>query len=342
MFSYDPFGMITVGRSWEVGSEYRYGFSGKEKDAEIHGDNNSLDFGSRIYNPRLGRWFSVDKFASHYLDISPYTFALNSPIVYLDPDGNAPVIGAIYYFSLSMSTGEVCLENKEFEKGTTQKDWVEKDLNSSKQNTYKLKPINDNNVHFTASITANNQTKTYNINSPYSLNGRDSKAANDGKMVSPTGITTLSEGDLAILVAYGLGIIDDKYNGSAIDAAYGEAKGHPGDAAADGGLLDFKFLFDDLLATPFNDLIEIDGVLYNANEAGNYVWSLVLEYSGIPTFTDIPYPQAEWADLGSRMGKGHPDEWWEQKAIRAGADKGKVLLSDAGFKAKVILLTSEY
>jgi len=35
VFSYDPFGMITVGRSWEVGSEYRYGFNGKENSDEF-------------------------------------------------------------------------------------------------------------------------------------------------------------------------------------------------------------------------------------------------------------------------------------------------------------------
>jgi RHS repeat-associated protein len=41
-------------------SEYRYGFGGHEKDDEIKGEGNSLDFGARIYDPRLGRWLSVD------------------------------------------------------------------------------------------------------------------------------------------------------------------------------------------------------------------------------------------------------------------------------------------
>ncbi|HMX03343.1 MAG TPA: hypothetical protein PK511_07175 [Chitinophagales bacterium] len=34
-FNYDPFGMITVGRGWEVGSGYRYGFNGQEQDDEV-------------------------------------------------------------------------------------------------------------------------------------------------------------------------------------------------------------------------------------------------------------------------------------------------------------------
>ncbi|MCU7549877.1 hypothetical protein OCK74_12165 [Chitinophagaceae bacterium LB-8] len=39
---------------------YRYGFNGKENDNEVKGDGNSLDFGGRIYDPRLGRWHSTD------------------------------------------------------------------------------------------------------------------------------------------------------------------------------------------------------------------------------------------------------------------------------------------
>jgi RHS repeat-associated protein len=39
---------------------YRYGFNGMEKDDEVKGSGNSLDFGSRIYDARTGRWLSVD------------------------------------------------------------------------------------------------------------------------------------------------------------------------------------------------------------------------------------------------------------------------------------------
>ena len=67
---------------------YRFGFNGQETDPEIKGSGNSLDFGARIYDPRIGRWFSVDPYKSLYVPISPYSFALNSPIKLLDADGN--------------------------------------------------------------------------------------------------------------------------------------------------------------------------------------------------------------------------------------------------------------
>ena len=66
---------------------YRYTFNGKEKDDEISGSGNEYNFGARIYNPRLGKWFSVDPLASSYVPIAPYTFALDNPLRFIDIDG---------------------------------------------------------------------------------------------------------------------------------------------------------------------------------------------------------------------------------------------------------------
>ncbi len=66
---------------------YRFGFNGKENDNEVKGTGNQIDFGSRIYDPRLGRWLSLDPLAKKYPSESPYNFAGNSPISIMDPDG---------------------------------------------------------------------------------------------------------------------------------------------------------------------------------------------------------------------------------------------------------------
>lgn len=83
---YYPFGATMPGRSYNNGN-YRFGFSGMEQDNEVKGTGNSLDFGARIYDPRLGRWLKVDPKAAVYPGISPYTFSLNTPIQAKDPDG---------------------------------------------------------------------------------------------------------------------------------------------------------------------------------------------------------------------------------------------------------------
>ena len=67
---------------------YRYGFNGQEKIDEQYGiEGTAYDFGARLYDSRLGRWMAVDPLASEYPAVSPYAFALNTPIQAYDPDG---------------------------------------------------------------------------------------------------------------------------------------------------------------------------------------------------------------------------------------------------------------
>jgi RHS repeat-associated protein len=48
------------GTSGEGNGMYHYGFNGKENDNEVKDAGNQLDFGLRIYDPRVGRWLSLD------------------------------------------------------------------------------------------------------------------------------------------------------------------------------------------------------------------------------------------------------------------------------------------
>jgi RHS repeat-associated protein len=81
-----------VPNRFESIEDYRYGFNGMEKDDEIKGEGNSYDFGARMLDPRVGRWFSPDAYEKKYPSFSPYSFALNSPMTILDPDGNDIII----------------------------------------------------------------------------------------------------------------------------------------------------------------------------------------------------------------------------------------------------------
>lgn len=83
---YYPFGMNIPDRSMGL-SNYRYGFSGKEKDDEIKGAGNNYDFGARFYDARIGRWLSEDPLARKYASLSPYNFVANNPLMLVDPDG---------------------------------------------------------------------------------------------------------------------------------------------------------------------------------------------------------------------------------------------------------------
>ena len=83
--------MMMPGRKYTApNSNYRYGFNGKENDNEVKGEGNQQDYGMRIYDPRLGRFLSVDPIAREYPWYSPYHFAGNNPIRNLDLDGLEP------------------------------------------------------------------------------------------------------------------------------------------------------------------------------------------------------------------------------------------------------------
>src|SRR5690606_17456216 len=59
---------------------YRYGFQGQEKDDEIKGSGNSVNYTYRMHDPRLGRFFAVDPLTPQYPHNSPYAFSENRVI----------------------------------------------------------------------------------------------------------------------------------------------------------------------------------------------------------------------------------------------------------------------
>jgi RHS repeat-associated protein len=78
--------MTMPGRTYSSQSSYRYGFNGKEKDLEV-ASTTTYDYGFRIYNPALGRFLSVDPLFKSYPWYTPYQFAGNNPVRYIDLDG---------------------------------------------------------------------------------------------------------------------------------------------------------------------------------------------------------------------------------------------------------------
>jgi RHS repeat-associated protein len=81
--------MTMPGRKYsQPSSSYRYGFNGKENDKDA--GEGIQDYGMRIYDCRLGKFLSVDPLSAKYAYYTPYQFAGNSPILFIDLDGAEP------------------------------------------------------------------------------------------------------------------------------------------------------------------------------------------------------------------------------------------------------------
>ena len=96
------------------------------KVKELEEMTSMLEYGQRDYDPQLGRFHKVDRFAEKYYSVSSYHYGMNNPIMNIDVngdyvrvfsgDGNASYIyqnGKLYHYTENQETGEITM-GKEF------------------------------------------------------------------------------------------------------------------------------------------------------------------------------------------------------------------------------------
>ena len=106
--NYYPFGLKHEGyNSSSAGNQsYQYKYNGKELQ-----ETGMYDYGARFYMPDIGRWGVPDPLAEEFPSWTPYNYAMNNPMRFIDPDGRA----ATDNYKL-LKNGEIQLINKTDEK----------------------------------------------------------------------------------------------------------------------------------------------------------------------------------------------------------------------------------
>jgi RHS repeat-associated protein len=71
-----------------------YKYSAKELETALN--LGVYDFGRRMYDPVAPRFWTPDRFAEKYPWLSPYNYAANNPVLYIDPTGDTITLSNIF------------------------------------------------------------------------------------------------------------------------------------------------------------------------------------------------------------------------------------------------------
>ncbi|MEO9511664.1 MAG: RHS repeat-associated core domain-containing protein [Flavobacteriaceae bacterium] len=92
--NYYPFGLkhkgYNTGGDTALGNDVaqRWKYNGMELDESFNIE--TYDFGARNYDPALGKWMNLDPLAEQMTRHSPYNYAFDNPVFFIDPDGMKP------------------------------------------------------------------------------------------------------------------------------------------------------------------------------------------------------------------------------------------------------------
>jgi RHS repeat-associated protein len=92
---YSPWGMTLAALSSKAlsgAAENKFKYNGKEEQKKEFIDGSGLDwldFGARMYDAQIGRFFTQDRYAEKYLSLTSYQYGANNSIKFIDVNGDS-------------------------------------------------------------------------------------------------------------------------------------------------------------------------------------------------------------------------------------------------------------
>lgn len=94
---YYPFGLTMAGICSKAAGQIvnRFKYNGKEEQRQEFNDGSGLewlDYGARMFDNQIGKFFTQDRFSEKYYSYSPYQYVLGNPISNIDVNGDSSVV----------------------------------------------------------------------------------------------------------------------------------------------------------------------------------------------------------------------------------------------------------